>query len=464
MKKLLDLLSSLRLTLGLLVALAAFFLLGLAVPQKALLRQEIYGEWQRESPALVAFLEALGFTDIHRSGVALVLWTAFFLNLAVVMVRRAPGIVRRTRIDGAVPDPESPGFAVRRVIRVPGVTLGTVRASFERRGFALHAEGERLRAVKNRFAPLATIAFHLSFFLVAAGGVTTALTRFEGNVDLGQGEEFTGALARYAMRPNLPRFGEPPRARFIVEAIEPEVEGNVPTGVRVRIRDERGILRTLEINHPYEAGGAAFVFKNLGVAPFLVLVDATGAERFAGFMRLNVMQGRTDTFSLIGLRFTAKLFPEHFVEGATEGTRSQQMRDPVLRLTAEAPSGREISASLRPGEAMALGPYTLAFVDWRYWVRLYVRAERGIGIIWAGFLVGAAALVWRLFLYRREYVVAVVPPGDGEGSRVIVAARSEYYRALFADEAEGTISAIAEELAAAVPVDGRAGGSPGSGA
>jgi cytochrome c biogenesis protein ResB len=446
-RKLLDLLSSLRLTLALLVALAAFFLVGLAVPQKAVLQRELYEQWERQSPTVVAVLEALGLTDIHASPLAMALWGACFLNLAVVMAVRLPGTIRRTRVDGPVPDPGGAGFSLRRMVPAQAAGIDDVREFFRARGFAVHRDGDRLRAVRNARAPLATLAFHLSFFLVAAGGVASNVTRFDAHVDLGQGEAFTGALEQYATRPRLRRFAEPPRARFIVEGIRSEVQGVTVTGVQVHLRDERGFLRTIAVNAPYEAGGAAFVFRNLGVAPLLVVTDGGGGEVFAGFMRLNVLQGRTDSFSLLGQQITAELFPDHAVDGDGEGTRSQEMRNPVLRLTVEARSGRKVTAALRPGEAMALGPYRLAFVDWRYWVRLYVRSERGLWAVWLGFGLALAALVWRLFLYRREYVVA---PAD-DGRTMVVAGRAEFYRALFADELARVAGELEAHLRAEAP-------------
>lgn len=451
MRRILDILASLKLTLALLVLLAAFFLLGLLVPQKGVLQRALYEEWQRGSPTLVAALEAVGLTDLHRSPLAIAVWALFFVNLAAVMAVRIGGTARRVRIDAPIPDPAAaPGFPVRAV--VPGGTGGVSAAQrfFAARGYAVHVEGARLRAVRNRFGPVATLVFHLSFFVIAVGAGLSVATRFEGTVDLGEGEQFTGALEQYSPAPKVPRFAEPPRASFLVEQIEQEVVGSVPTRLQVRIRDAGGLLRTLEINAPYEAGGASFVFRNLGIAPLLVVRDAAGEELFAGLLRLDVLGGRKEAFSLVGQRFEAEFFPDYFREGETEGTRSKEMRDPVLRLTVTHPSGRSKTASLRPGDAMQLGPYQVAFEDWRYWVRLYVRSERGIWLLWSGFLSASVALAWRLFLYRREYVLEA---SAGEGEPVLrVAARAEFYRALFADEA----GALVDDLAAALAAPGAA--------
>ena len=446
MRRLVDVLSSLKLTLVLLVVLAAFFLLGLVVPQKAVLQRELYEGWQRGSPALVAVLEAVGLTDIHRSPVAIVIWAVFFVNLAAVMASRTANTARRVRIDGPVPDPAAaPGFPVRVALPASDGGLSTAERFFEGRGFAVHADGARLRAVQHRFGPVATLVFHLSFFVIAIGAGLSIATRFEGNVDLGEGEQFTGALEQYSPPPRVRRFAEAPRVRFIVEQIEQEAVGMIPTRLRVRVRDEQNLLRTFEINDPYEAGGASFVFRNLGVAPLLVVRDAAGEEKFAGFVRLDVLGGKKESFTLVGQKFEAEFFPDYFREGDAEGTRSGELRDPVLRLTVTHPSGRSKSASLRPGEAMKLGPYEVAFEDLRYWVRLYVRSERGLWLLWTGFALASLALGWRLFLYRREYVAEAT---TGEGGPVLhVAARAEFYRALFADEAGALLRELERALA-----------------
>jgi hypothetical protein len=380
---------------------------------------------------------------VYRSPLAAVLWSVFFLNLAVVMARRIPVVRARVRIDGPIPDPAAGnGFSFRQRLEGAPADVAAVAAFFRARGFAVHADGDRVRAVRNRHAPAATLLFHLSFFLVAAGALVSAATRFEGNVDLGAGEEFTGALAQYAPAPTLPRFGGAPRIRFLVEGIEQEVEGDVPVAIRVHLRDEHLLRQTIEVNRPYEVGSTSVVFRNLGIAPALVVTDAAGNERFAGFIRLNVLQDRADRFDLLGLRFTARFYPDHVRDAGGDRSRSQDPGNPVLALTAEAPSGKSVSALLAQGERMELGPYTLTFADWRYWTRLYVRSERGLAVVWAGFALGALALVWRLLFFRREYVASVA--ADGEAW---LAGRAEYYRALFADEALALVHALEQDVA-----------------
>lgn len=448
MRRLYDVLGSTRLTLGLLLAMAGLLGAGLLIPQRAVLQRQAFEEWAARYPGLVSVLDGTGLTDVYRSPLATLLWSAFFLNLLVVMWRRVPVVRRRIRVDGEIPDPSTaPQMTYRRTAAVHLDSMEPVAEFFAARGYAVHREGTRLRAVKNRLSPVATLLFHVSFTVVAAGALVSALTRFEGRVDLGVGEEFTGALAQYADRPSLPRIGGAPSVRFLVEGIEPEVVGNLPVRLRVFVRDENYRGHVVEVNQPYEVGNASFVFMNLGVAPALVFTEPGGGERFAGLVKLNVLQDRVDQFDLLGMRFSARLFPDYVREGGTERSRSQEMRDPVLRLEAERKGGRT-AASLRPGERAVFGPYVVTFADWRYWARFYVRAEHGMGIVWAGFAIGVVALAWRLLLFRREFVVAAGAAG------VEVAGRSEFYRHLFEDEGDTEVGLLEAALARADRRDG----------
>src|ERR1700681_2967415 len=92
--KLIKYLSSLRFTILLISLLGLMFIIGLWVPQQRLL-QAIYLEWQRNSPALVAFLDALGLTTIYTSPLTITLCSLFFLILSLVLWQRLPLVKSR---------------------------------------------------------------------------------------------------------------------------------------------------------------------------------------------------------------------------------------------------------------------------------------------------------------------------------------------------------------------------------
>ena len=110
-KKTIKYLSSIRFTIVLIILLGIIFLLGLWIPQKSLV-QNLYFQWQENSPRLVAVLDALQLTSIHSSPLTLVLWFFFFVNLGLVLWQRIPLIAKRIEISKSrIADPATaPGY------------------------------------------------------------------------------------------------------------------------------------------------------------------------------------------------------------------------------------------------------------------------------------------------------------------------------------------------------------------
>jgi cytochrome c biogenesis protein ResB len=435
----LDRLASPRLTVALLAALGALLLLGLAVPQRAVLQGERYGRWAAENPWLVTVLEGAGLTDLHHSVLAYGVWALFFANLLAAMAARTAGIVRRVRLAGAIPAPLESGFPFRATIAAPRAgALAEARGVLARAGYAVREADGRLRAARHRWSPLATVVFHLSFVVILAGIAATTLTRFEGTIDLAVGEAFDGDLRRFASTARA-RFAEAPTARFAVEGVETEVVGNVAVRVQVHLRDAQLRAQTIEVNHPWVAGdGTSYVIKDLGVAPLLVVTDRDGKELGGGTIRLDVLGGRTDRFQLLGKRLEARFFPDWYLDGDEDATRSPAMRNPALQLAMRTDTGKVFRRTIRVGEAVEFGPYVVAFPDWRWWARLHGRSERGIALVFGGLAMGVLAVAWRLALRRRDLLVALAP----EGGALEVAGRADHYRALFADEFEDTVATL----------------------
>ncbi len=198
--KLIKYLSSLRFTILLICLLGLIFAIGLWVPQQRLLKT-IYLEWQKNSPALVAFLDALGLTTIYTSPITITLWLLFFLNLSLVLWQRLPIIKsrisdlrcenRRSRDCGGLPVPEA------HIHCRPIWTEIRLSACSARAASPYWAMQPDFYGVKNRLAPIAFMLFHLSFFLILLGGLISVYTEFIGYLDLAQGESFQGELNRY---------------------------------------------------------------------------------------------------------------------------------------------------------------------------------------------------------------------------------------------------------------------------
>ena len=273
---------------------------------------------------------------------------------------------------------------------------------FKKSGFFFSGTPSCFYAVKNRFSPIATLLFHFSFFLMLLGGVITVYTRFSATVDLAEGEFFSGALEQYHGSFRMPKIGVPPDIPFAVEKITPVIEQDTAVGLSVAIRDRQGRLRTVEINKPYKEGNTSFVFKNLGVAPLFIIADRSGRELDGAYVKLNVLNGKQDVFSLAGHDFDVDFFPDHAVHDGRDLSRSQQMRNPVFGLSIKREGRFVARRTIRPGETILFDDRQLSCKELRYWVRFYVVKESGLSVLYTGFAAAAIALVWRFLFYRRE--------------------------------------------------------------
>lgn len=443
MQQFVKFLSSLRLTIYLILALGCIFLLGLCIPQANVLKMEAYLQWKNSHPHLLSLLEALRLTRIYTSPLTIILWVGFFLNLALVMWKRVPAVLKKIRFsqDKIQYPREATGYVCSgMLVSTRPVTEERLRLSLQRRGYKFHGTTSNFYAVKNRLSPCATILFHLSFFLMLLGGLINMYSRFSGNVDLSEGESFQGELTSYNAPPRLPKVGTPPRTFITVEKVSPETVDGMPTRLAVTISDRFGKRHLAEINRPYREGATSFVVTTIGVTPLFVLTDRQGREADGAYVKLNVLGGKQDNFTLLGYRINARFYPDYFREGATEGTRSTEFKRPAFHLQIWQEGRTLAEKTLQQGDSLDMGDYTLSFRQMPFWVRLYVVKEYGLETVYAGFVLAIAALVWRFVFYRRELVGAMVD--REEGAVLYLAGRSEFYRNLYEDEFEAMVKTL----------------------
>jgi cytochrome c biogenesis protein ResB len=435
LKKIVKLLSSMRFTLWLILLLGVMFLLGLWIPQERLVHGNMLAQWRANVPSVVKVLEALQFTKIYTSVLMMTLWGLFFLNLSLVMWQRLPLIKSRISLTPErIRDPETAtAYPYHAVFSLPaGLDGAGVIALLRRSGYAVLGDGAGFYGVKNRLSPIAFGLFHLSFFLILVGGLTSVYTKFVGMVDLAQGEPFQGELQRYNSPPTMPKFGGPPVVNFTIKSIDPQVTGDMATGIKVEIVEPDGATSHLDINRPYNINSTSFVFKDLGVAPLFVLKDPSGREIDGFYSKLNVTKGRQDSFTMGGFIFHTRFYPDFALVDGKPTTKSEEFNNPILALEVEKDRRKIAEGRIPKNGTLEFNGYRLEMKDMPFWIRFSVVKEYGLPVIYAGFAIASIAVIWRLLLYRRELLGAVREVA-GERS-LIVAGRSEFYKSLAADE------------------------------
>lgn len=435
-KKITKTVSSLRFTIVVICLLGVMFVIGLWVPQQDLLR-DIYFEWARKSPKLVYFLDFFQLTSIYTSWVTLTLWVCFFINLSLVLWQRIPVVKKRIELSEAriVPPETAPGYSFHATYPLPEGVDGTAALKLlTGGGYTLIGNESGFFGVKNRYSPLAFALFHISFYLILLGGLFCFYTEFIGYLDLAQGEPFTGGLQQYNQDPlpRMPKIGSIPDASFTIKSIVPHVVKNTPTGIDVLLVDQEGHEHSVDINRPYTAGPSSFVFKHLGVAPLFVLKDPSGKEVGGSYYKLDVVQGKGDTFKLGGIIFRVHYYPDYVFEGGQAATKTMEFNNPRFVVVAERDGKKIAEGTIANNGSMEVAGYRLELRDTPFWVRLYVVKQLGLPVVYAGFFIASLAVIWRLIFFRRE-IVGAVREQDGAPC-LIVAGRSEYYKSLAEDE------------------------------
>jgi len=200
----------------------------------------------------------------------------------------------------------------------------------------------------------------------------------------------------------------------------------------VKLLDARGATHDVGINTPYKTDNTFFVFKHLGMSPLFVLKDASGKDIDGAYCKLDVLQGMQDRFRLAGYEFTAHFYPDYVIEKGTPATRSQEFNNPTFSIIVER-DGKKVGEGIVPKNgSMEFDGNRLEMRELPFWVRFYVIKERGVSILYTGFIIACCAVIWRLLFYRRE-IVGVIREEAGE-RRLVVAAKSEFYKKLAEDE------------------------------
>ncbi len=437
-KKITKFFGSPRFTIWLISLLGFIFALGLWIPQKKLLKVW-YSQWQHQSPKLVAFLDAVQFTDIYTSPITLLLWLLFFLNLSLVMWQRLPLIKNRIALTEAkIADPDTaPGYSFRASYPLSGgMDYAAVISLLKGKGFALIERDGFFYGVKNRLSPIAFGLFHLSFFLILIGGVVSMYTEFYGYLEVVEGDTFQGEYDSYSAvpsPPSMPKFGSLPQVTFTVKKIIPVVSGFTETGLKVNLVDKNGKEHEIDINKPYIADSSTFVLKALGMAPLFVITDKGSNKELDGaFVRLDCLKGRSDHFTLGGYDFKVKFYPDYLLDEGKAATRSLEFNNPVFALAIEKDKKKVADVILPRNGSVEFDGKRMEMRETPYWVRFVVMKEHGIPILYTGFFIASLAVIWRLLWFRREIVGRVRE--DESGGVLEIAGRSEFYKALAEDE------------------------------
>lgn len=452
-------------TIFIIVVLMFLFLLGLAIPQKALYRSnEQYEHWKSDHPVISGLIISLGLNNIYVAPVTVFFLCLFFVNLIVVLGHRVPVVLRRAYLLGrkealaGVEKTEATSGA--RALEVDGCGadvsakgLGTeLSGMLKKRWWFVIGPNEAgaLIAVKNRFSPLGFILFHLSFLLCLAGGLLVMYTRFSGNLVLTEGQEFYSDIRQFRLIKNYPKlFHSLPELGIILTRVIPHYERGAGTDLTVsaKIRYFSDVSdEVVRVNEPIKKGAVSILASDVGYSPLMLLRDRDGREIQSDYFSLKVDNGREDSLSFQRLPYKVfvRFYPDYAEVQGKAVTRSRDLRNPAMRMRIEK-SGKVLFDGIRrQGQPAEFDSYSLTFGDVRYWVDFFVVREYGSSLLFIGFFCGIAGLIMRLVFFQK--VLRVKVDVDSRHRRIYISGRSEYYQQTFKEEFDRLVADLEKDL------------------
>ncbi len=428
--------SSVRLTLALLIVLAAVSIVGTVIPQ----REGVVEFARGLEPGTLAVFRALNLFDVYHALWFRLLISTLALNLIVCSLDRLPATLRRFR---ATPSPDRrkpfesvpPGHRIHIGLPPAEAADRTERLFREQFRKAVRTDGDRgtfLYGERGRLSLFSVYLVHLSVLVILGGAIVGSLQGFEAFVNIPEGESVDSVRLRGTR--------EPKPLGFRVELLDFDVsfyENGTPKEYRSEVRfvdEDTTKEATIRVNHPSAFQGIRFYQASYGAVPGNEVVLRVQRDPPHG-TETTIRAPRGQVVPLPGGE-------GHFV---VEDVRDDFMRmgmGPAARIAVHPKGGEglyfwvfmhpervasrfsESFKSFPKLDPSAFEPYTfeLADMETRYYTGLQVNRDPGVPLVWTGFFLIVAGLFAAFFMSHRRVWVRILE--DPDGSLVEVAGKA----------------------------------------
>ncbi len=439
-------LGSPKLALGLLLAVILSYMAGMTVPQKHLFSETDFQRWLAEHDLIGPVADFIGLTHFFNTWWFGLLVFALTINTAVCTWQQ--GVVFRQKLKRL----KSGGNRPTIVGKLPTASIEDFLEWAGRKGYRFNSGP---LAVKSGWGYAGSFIFHLALLVIVCGGLISFLFTVRGEVQITEGQAFTGQLKEYrkvdtgrlakvsgepfvlgvdGVEVDYPQDGDWPTKfkSFIVE---------IPQGAPVTRREEVTVNKNFYINHYI-----LYMFK-FGYAP-AIIVKENGVEKFAAYTQLGTIRNKSAEIyrGNLPLGNNGEYIDISFLPNDPKGSRPYFPGNPQVTITLFR-EGQEkaVSTTLGVAETKELGPYTISFPEYRRWAGYFVVKDPGrVWVIWGGWLAVLGLMVW-FFIIPKSIVV------KNNGSYTVVEGFTAKYPAGFQEELQERIIASGGEALALYP-------------
>jgi cytochrome c biogenesis protein len=410
-------LASLKLAIGLMLALVALSLIGtfvIQIPSEYAVSLQSQAWWleniaKAQTGAWYPFLKAAGFFDLFHSFWFIAGSALLVINILVCNLNRWKKVraILSPRPPVATPEAFRSDPAVRIIAGFED--LAGLRSFLQKRGYytlSSEAGGEKyLAAVKYRWAALGSYLLHFSLILFILGFVIGHALGFE-NSSFSVAEGQTRAVGNgTGLELELNSF----QAQYYPDGSAQ----NFTSLVTLRQNQKEVKTGEIQVNHPLRYQGVRFFQSYFGPAAGL-RVDRQGQTLFAGMVALDsLMDNHPYTRPAGLLALNGSEYSIYLVAPATN------LADPALQpnqLGLEVYAGGDSRAlaatTLNLDQTAAAGDLEITFTGHGRYSGFLVNSDPGAGFIWtaAAFLLTGLIIV---FYFQRRQLRAACLPGSG---------------------------------------------------
>jgi hypothetical protein len=241
-----------------------------------------------------------------------------------------------------------------------------------------------------------------------------------------------------------------PELRFVVDRIRPRFENHEPVSLETWVTAEGNGDRwsgPIDVNQPLRMGSTSVLVTDIGIAPYVQVVDRRGREVLGAFVALNVIRGEQDHFAVPGSDHTVwvRFWPDAAVD--SEGkryTRSYELRKPVYAVEVRAKNVVLASGTITsPGEHIAFDGSRLFIRDMRYYGGFMVVDERGGGLLITGFIAALIGLGVKFLWPKKEFLACW---NDAFGTlHLYLGYQAEYQRGMGRQDLDRILSEVRQQ-------------------
>lgn len=411
------------------------------------------------SPAVLAWLDRLGLTDVFHAWWFALLLALLSLSILFASIDRFPVVWKFFSRPYRRPEPHFRSVLPMQAevpIRSAAEGIEAAARVFQRH----HLKPQRIQngsvslyAEKNRFSRLAAYVVHLSLLMILVGGIVDAIYGYRGYLQLGQGQQKSSIDVR---------DGGQPRALPFAIRCDGAGQENYADGTPKRWWSKLAVVengkqvayKEIAVNDPLIYKGVRFYQSGYGMSGDLAWVKLVATPKGGG--KPQEVTLRSDAPLQLDANTTvtiARFVPDFILRDNEIVNRSEEPNNPAIQLQIVTPAGTTqqwlFAAYPQFSHPNEKAPYDFQFADlgMAYFTGLQVSHEPGQWAVWLGALLMALGLGTAFYLVHTRYWAVALE--DGRGRQVLwVGGWASKNRDEVAERFHALIEDINRELAA----------------